>query len=633
MGLQCFLFSSDEAAAGAIRQVLANLDIAVESCPEAVAAIERISKQSFHIVIFDWDHQPEAEMLLAAARERKASERPITLAIVSNDISVPKALHAGANSILRKPVAVIQASDTLKTARDLVKARRDPQSTGFRAVSSGAAAGPAPATLPSTIDAGKEKTLRAGEFLHSAPVSPGASYETEADVTKALNQPSDEPVNPLRDLEPVAASVSQQPEPLSPSPGETRGLEWYIKARGVTRQAAPSQPPPPKANAGPELLTFDQIHVGSTSEDEAKAGHPTPKQTSAQEQRKEAQLFAYIYGERDDSRESAPRRPDLGKRAIIAASVLAACAIVAAPQAPWHPKLRGISSNGQRALHAWLNPQPIMPAQAPTAHETFARPGDEYKLPVAEAIPDATTDPSQIRVVPVIDPTSKKSAGDNSTPEQSAITPEAANPGLAEQTPAPQVQVVENPAAAPGSPPAAAPTAPASAPAPVVVAPIGGPTSQSEPPVVERTLPTPVAAPSKPQSPPRVITTPGNIPSSLKSQMATSTPDASGTKSPETALPSIEPVTVAESAERALLVDQPEVRYPASAKGQQGTVVLQVFIARDGTVQDAKFLQGSLAFARVAIDGVKQWKFKPYPMNGRPVSVQTLMTLSFRPTP
>ena len=87
----------------------------------------------------------------------------------------------------------------------------------------------------------------------------------------------------------------------------------------------------------------------------------------------------------------------------------------------------------------------------------------------------------------------------------------------------------------------------------------------------------------------------------------------------------------AESVERALLSDQPAVGYPASARGQQGTVILQVLIGRDGTVQDAKFMQGSLVFARTAIDGVKQWKFKPYTMNGRPVSVQTQLSITFRP--
>jgi len=108
-------------------------------------------------------------------------------------------------------------------------------------------------------------------------------------------------------------------------------------------------------------------------------------------------------------------------------------------------------------------------------------------------------------------------------------------------------------------------------------------------------------------------------------------PEASGNKAPEAAMDSIEPVAVPEGAERALLTEQPTLAYPGNAGGQHGTVILQVLIGRDGTVQDAKFLQGSLAFAKVAIDGVRQWKFKPYSMNGRAVSVQTLLTISFKP--
>jgi len=101
----------------------------------------------------------------------------------------------------------------------------------------------------------------------------------------------------------------------------------------------------------------------------------------------------------------------------------------------------------------------------------------------------------------------------------------------------------------------------------------------------------------------------------------------------EAAMSSIEPVTLPESTVRGLL-DQPvDPEYPEAAKasGQRGSVVLQVFIGRDGAVQDAKFLQGSLVFARVAIDAVKQWRFKPYSMNGRAVSVQSVITLNFKP--
>jgi periplasmic protein TonB len=113
--------------------------------------------------------------------------------------------------------------------------------------------------------------------------------------------------------------------------------------------------------------------------------------------------------------------------------------------------------------------------------------------------------------------------------------------------------------------------------------------------------------------------------------MAPNTPDPGGFKRADAALPAIEPVPVAESVERPLLTEQPPLQYPSTAKGQQGTVVLQVLIARDGTVQDAKFLQGSLAFARAGIEGVKKWKFKPYIMNGRPVSVQTTLSVTFKP--
>jgi TonB family protein len=115
--------------------------------------------------------------------------------------------------------------------------------------------------------------------------------------------------------------------------------------------------------------------------------------------------------------------------------------------------------------------------------------------------------------------------------------------------------------------------------------------------------------------------------------MASTTPDASGNKPPEAAMSAIEPVNLPESAARELLAQPVDPEYPAAAKAsaQRGSVVLQVIIGRDGAVQDVKFLQGSLVFARAAIDAVKQWHFKPYSMNGRAVSVQSVITLNFKP--
>jgi protein TonB len=104
-----------------------------------------------------------------------------------------------------------------------------------------------------------------------------------------------------------------------------------------------------------------------------------------------------------------------------------------------------------------------------------------------------------------------------------------------------------------------------------------------------------------------------------------------GNKPADSVPPPMEPVAVPEARQRALILESSLPAYPATAKGQQGSVVLQVLIARDGSVQDAKFLQGSLLFARNAIDAVRQWKFKPYSINGHPVSVLTQITIRFKP--
>ena len=681
MSLRCLLFASDDGTAAPVLQVLTGLGVAGEHCSEAVATVEKVTHENFQIVIIDWDQQPEAALLLAAARERKAVERPLTLAIVSNDVSVQQALQAGANSILRKPIIANHARDTLTTARDLLRSKQESAAHASQAAAAAAAAGPA-STIPSSVEPGQEKSkLRAGEFLHSAPPTPGGQFETETDVHESLKPFSVEPVNPLTELEPTAASVAHstpapdppplQPEPIDPRGGEGKGLAWYLKTRAGALPPNPLQSsssatsPAAAASTMPELLGYDQptsspshspssVDAPSNPAPEPKRllkrlpdrapeprieTKPEPRPEPKHEQRKEAELFAYMAGESGESSGETSHSPSRLKRAIIPALVLAACAIAAAPHAPWHSRLRSAWTRAQVSMRIWLNPQPVTPVQAPAAHEDFARAGDEYKLPVAETIPDATTDPAQIQVLPVVDPTIKKGnpLGGNAEPGQADGT--GAVP--VEQTPPSATSTPEN------QPPAASP---------VTAQPNTGSAMPLQPSAVSTTGPTTPAPraslPPRSDAPtvvPQPVTavpmrsslaktqeanpalTPGNVPSSLKSHMVSMTPEASGNKLPETAMPTIEPVAVPEAGERALLTDQPAVGYPASARGQQGTVILQVLIGRDGSVQDAKFMQGSLAFARAAIDGVKQWKFKPYAMNGRPVSVQTQLTMSFKP--
>jgi protein TonB len=653
MAVRCLLFSSDEGTAEPIRQVLAGLGVQGEHCAEAVTAVEKVTHQNYQIVIVDWDKQPEAGILLTAARERKAAERPLILAIVSDDLSVPKALQAGANSTLRKPLQVNQVKDTLATARDLLRAKQESAASAAHAAAAGASAS-SPATLPAQR-AQEEEKPRAGEFLQpsakshapefvsslEAVIPEKAAKPIAAPVASVASKAEEKPVPP-----PPAAPPPAQASP--PSPDKPRGLEWYLKTRaGATSSVSePAPPPPPPTPAKPELLGYDQPTTRSSPSIKPKSANvrpsiPGPKPTphSVQERKKEAELFDYMAGGTGKSEEVSQPKSRLGKAAILGALALASCAILAAPQAPWHSQMRRMGARGRQTMHGWLNPQPVTPVQAPVAHEDFGRAGDEYKLPASETIPDATTDPSQIQVLPVVDPTAKKPNNDATNPEQPAAQPDVTGATASGAAPNPEVQVQEKPLAPSTVPPqpAAVPGVVAASPSSsaTVPPPVSAPPHSISPVAVPRSLTSNVssvpAQPAPPKNrPPHHASVPGNVPSSLKSQLASMTPDASGNKSPETALPSIEPVSVPEAAERALLMDQPAIAYPANAKGQ-ATVVLQVLIGRDGTVQDAKFLQGSLAFARAAIDGVKQWKFKPYSMNGRAVSVQIQLTMSFKP--
>jgi len=662
MALRCLLFSSDAKTADPICQVLAGLEVEAEYCAEAPAAVEKLTGQSFQIVIIDWDNQPEAGFLLSTARERKAAERPLTLAIVSDDASLQKALQAGANSVLRKPIVAAQVKDTLTTARSLLKAKQD-SATGAQATA--AAAGSL--GLPASISA-NETTLRAGEFLSSG-TGPSTGFDTESEMQKSAEQSAVNAVEQLRELEPMASAVAETHSTYAATePDEPRGLQWYLKTRAGTGgqglgagaapspEMAPAMDPP--APAKPELLGFDQpghSETARTSGSSATGTEAVPSEPSAHEQREEAKLFAYISGEgeKETKKEKSGAGFHLPKGPIIAAGVLAACAIAAAPQAPWHSSLRGLWGNAQRGTHAWLNPQPVTTPAAPAAHEDFGRPGDEYKLPVAENIPDATTDPSQIRVVPVVDPTAKKPNNLGSNADQAAgqvsgsdTTQQTANAqapadGSAGQANPPQTAPATT--QMPGAPAAAGSETPISG-TQVSSTPVTAPGQPRADTTTPATTPPSVVQPTVLKSPPPHVTVAANtspssassssgppIPSSLKSQMASMVPDASGDKPPEAAMQSIEPVSIPEVTERALLTDQPAMAYPASAKGMRGTVVLDVLVGRDGSIEDAKFLQGSLAFARTAIDGVKQWKFKPYMMNGRPVSVETHLTISFNP--
>lgn len=69
----------------------------------------------------------------------------------------------------------------------------------------------------------------------------------------------------------------------------------------------------------------------------------------------------------------------------------------------------------------------------------------------------------------------------------------------------------------------------------------------------------------------------------------------------------------------------PEIKYPVEAKKKkiQGTVILSAVIDKDGAIKELKAVSGPKILQKSAIDAVRNWKYKPYLLNGKPVDVKT----------
>lgn len=71
--------------------------------------------------------------------------------------------------------------------------------------------------------------------------------------------------------------------------------------------------------------------------------------------------------------------------------------------------------------------------------------------------------------------------------------------------------------------------------------------------------------------------------------------------------------------------------YPEAARQAsiEGVVILEVLIDEAGAVQDARVLRSVALLDRAALDAVKQWRFSPSILDGRPVKVILTVNVNF----
>ena len=112
----------------------------------------------------------------------------------------------------------------------------------------------------------------------------------------------------------------------------------------------------------------------------------------------------------------------------------------------------------------------------------------------------------------------------------------------------------------------------------------------------------------------------GGVPGGVLSEVLSSTRSVPvPAKTPEPT--PVKRIRVASRVVEANLIHDVPPQYPPEAGRAriEGTVVLMAVIGKDGSVEDVRVESGLPILAQAAIDAVRQWRYKPYLLNGEPV--------------
>jgi periplasmic protein TonB len=268
-----------------------------------------------------------------------------------------------------------------------------------------------------------------------------------------------------------------------------------------------------------------------------------------------------------------------GNKKILLGAV-AAVVIIAAAYVGWaqfHGHSTAPATTQVATQPAAVQPQPAKPASVP--------PTTPASKPAA-----ATSTPS---VAPENEPSSSATDDADSAPQE--ITLKSTRSSAKPSSPAPSKAVEEETPAA----------------APMVVK--GGkvPVTQTKPAAADAPAPSLIgmAAPGAGAPPPNFV---------------------SGTNN--AVKPVLQTLNISQGVSQGLVIKKVSPSYPSTALRMrtEGTVQLLATVSKDGDITHIKVLSGDPQLTKAATDAVKQWKYKPYLLNGEPVEIQTQITVNFK---
>jgi TonB family protein len=96
--------------------------------------------------------------------------------------------------------------------------------------------------------------------------------------------------------------------------------------------------------------------------------------------------------------------------------------------------------------------------------------------------------------------------------------------------------------------------------------------------------------------------------------------------------PILQTLNISQGVSQGLLFKKVQPMYPKNALALhvEGAVELVATISTSGNITAVKIVKGEPMLTKAAAEAVKQWKYKPYLLNGEPVEIQTQITVNFK---
>ena len=621
MGYQALLFCSDEKLARVVSQVFSELDFSVEPVNEPFAAVKKLMTQRYDAIAVDCENEQNASLLFKSARNSSTNQSSLALALVEGQAGVAKAYRIGANLVLTKPINVEQAKGTLRVARGLLRKNSDaagaaapgmpakitPVSTGNSfplASRSSAATAPPPsapelpefeepieapmtATMPEALAAGLP-TITALAKVEDNPavvLAPAAQSKTAIAAAPALESRQPEFAGAVKNdvvkndgVKSKAANIAATSAPAQ------NASSAFTPAPGSAAAPAPAKEvtaPPAKESKIVKSKIFESKSVESKSVESKSAGSKT------------AELKSAVSGPASPSHEAA----------TVALPTSNAVSTTGAPS--FAVALDEQDSGGSGGVKKILMVVVAVLALAALGYLGSGELGKSSKTPARQPM---------------------------SSPRDS-------------RQPAPAPAPISSPEALPST---STPGPASSAPKTATAAPQNKPSAGASNPQVIR-IDANVAANSEPgtkkASTPLRVKSGNKMPAqaeesapSLPSPLTIASADDSNLKglissaSSNLPKPSLATIRISQGVSQGLLIKRVQPIYPPAALKvhAEGAVQIEATINKEGTVINPKVLRGDAVLARAALDAVRQWRYKPYYLDGEPVEIQTQITVNFK---